>query len=145
MQGACAVPCFCSRIFKSSSWGFWSLCIFWVQNFSQLRMRAVVFSPMQFLCILLFQERCVQVQALQQRVAVPAHLNRTGGERSQKSCCQPSTPCSHTFQTWVSAQVTLMFCSSVLHICELRLVVTSISQVVAWLKAQTESRKLSTV
>ena len=145
MRGACAVCCFCSRLFKSGSWGFWSLCIFWVQNFPQLSMYAVVFSPIQFLCILLFQERCVQVQALQQRVPVPAHLNGPGGERSQKSCRQPSTPCSPTFQTWVSAQVTLMFCSSVLHICKLRPVVTSISQVVAWIKAQTESKKLSTV
>ena len=28
VQGACAVPCLCSRIFKSGSWVFWSLCIF---------------------------------------------------------------------------------------------------------------------
>ena len=75
--------------------------------------------------------------ALQQRASFPAHPNRTGGERSQKSCCQPPTSCSPTFQTWVSRQVTLIFCSSVLHICELKLVVTSISQVVAWIKVQT--------
>ena len=25
---ACTVPCFCSRLFKSGSWVFWSLCVF---------------------------------------------------------------------------------------------------------------------
>ena len=30
----------------------------------KLRMHAVIFSPIQFLCILLLEERCAQVQAL---------------------------------------------------------------------------------
>ena len=28
MQGACAVPCFCSPLFRSGNWDFWSFCIF---------------------------------------------------------------------------------------------------------------------
>ena len=28
VQRACAVPCFCSWLFRSDSWVFWSLCIF---------------------------------------------------------------------------------------------------------------------
>ena len=35
------------------------------------RMQAVIFNHIQFLCILLLQERCVQVQALQQRAPGP--------------------------------------------------------------------------
>ena len=40
-------------------------------NLPQEHMHTVIFSPIQFLCILLLEERCVQVQALQQRVPVP--------------------------------------------------------------------------
>ena len=58
-------PWFCYRLFKSSSWVFWSFCIFWVQNLSQLCMHAVIFSPIQFLCILGLEKSCVWVQALQ--------------------------------------------------------------------------------
>ena len=42
---------------------------------------ASIFSPIQFLCVLLFEDRCVQVQALQQRVPGPS-LSQRGG-RSQ--------------------------------------------------------------
>ena len=28
VQGVCTVPYFCSGLFKSGSWDFWSLCIF---------------------------------------------------------------------------------------------------------------------
>ena len=44
---------------------FWSLCIFWVKNLPQLWVHTVIFSPIQFLCVLLLKERCVQVQVLQ--------------------------------------------------------------------------------
>ena len=27
VQGACAVPCFCSGLFRSGGWSLWSLCI----------------------------------------------------------------------------------------------------------------------
>ena len=70
VQGACSVPCFCSPhpVFAPGSSKlavgfFWSLCIFcpeFAPNY-----HAVIFSPIQFLCILLLEERCVQVQALQ--------------------------------------------------------------------------------
>ena len=45
--------------------GFLSFCIFWILNLPQLHRHTVIFSPIQFLCILLLEERCVQVQALQ--------------------------------------------------------------------------------
>ena len=48
--------------------GFLRLCIFWVQNLSQLGRHVVVFSLIQFLWFLFLEERRVQVQALQQRV-----------------------------------------------------------------------------
>ena len=83
MRGACAVCCFCSRLFKSGSWGFWSLCIFWVQNLPQLHMHAIMFSPIQFLCILLFKERCVQVQGLQRRVPGPSVSHKCSLDQSR--------------------------------------------------------------
>ena len=30
VQGSCAVPCFCSRLFRSGRWSFWSLFFFWI-------------------------------------------------------------------------------------------------------------------
>ena len=63
--------CFSSTLFKSGSWVFWSLLIFGVQNLPQLCLHAVIFSLIQFLCILLLEERCVQVQALQQSLPGP--------------------------------------------------------------------------
>ena len=63
VQGACIIPCVCSRLFKNGSWEFWSLYIF-VQNLLQLLMHTVIFNPTSFICILLL-EKCVQVQTLQ--------------------------------------------------------------------------------
>ena len=56
-----------SRLFKTGSWGFWSLSVFWVQRLLQLSVHTVIFSFLRFLCIniLLFEESCVQVRALQ--------------------------------------------------------------------------------
>ena len=51
---------------------FVSLCPeFAPMNLPQGHMHTVIFSPVQLLCILLLEERCVQVQALQQRVPGP--------------------------------------------------------------------------
>lgn len=47
VQGARAVPCFCSKAPQKVAVGFFTLCIFWVQNLSQLHM-AVMFSPNSF-------------------------------------------------------------------------------------------------
>ena len=60
--------------------GFFYLCVSFVQNLSQLCMHAVIFSPIWFLCILLLEERCVQVRALQhcsKGSQVPACLTNT--------------------------------------------------------------------
>ena len=82
VQGACAVPCFCSwpPAFAPGSSkgavGFFGLFLSFVQNLPQHahscpnmqccpNMHTVIFSPIQFLCILLLEERCVQGQALQ--------------------------------------------------------------------------------
>ena len=64
VQGACPVPCFCSRLFKSGILDFWSLCIL-CPELAPTAHTCIYFSPIQFLCILLLKERCVQVQALQ--------------------------------------------------------------------------------
>ena len=75
VQGACPIPCFaldpafvpgCSEVTVR----FYGLLFFFylVHNFPQLFRHAVIFSPLQFLCILLFMEMFVQMQALQQRV-----------------------------------------------------------------------------
>ena len=48
---------------KCGSWSFWSLCIVWIRNWPPRCMHAVIFSPMQFLCILLLKERCVQPES----------------------------------------------------------------------------------
>ena len=45
--------------------GFFGLFVSFSKALPRLRMRAVIFSPIQFLCVLLLEERCVQVQALQ--------------------------------------------------------------------------------
>ena len=58
-------PSFYSKLFKSDSWVFWSLCILWGQNLTPLCLDTVIFSPTWFLCILLLEEGCVQMQALQ--------------------------------------------------------------------------------
>ena len=78
MQGACPVPRFCfpfSAFVPGSSKvsvGFPGLFVSFAQNLLQLCMHRVIFSPMLFLCILLLEERCVQMQALQQRVPGPS-------------------------------------------------------------------------
>ena len=69
VKGACTVSYFApDTVFVPGSSkvavGLFSLCIFWVQNLLQLLMVTVIFSPIQFPCILLLEERCVQVQAL---------------------------------------------------------------------------------
>ena len=45
--------------------GFFCLLVSFVQNLPQLHRRKVIFSPLEFLCIFLFEERCVQIQVLQ--------------------------------------------------------------------------------
>ena len=55
VQGASRAPYFFSWLFKSGSWVF-DLFVSFVQNLLQLHMHAVVFSPIQFLCILLLED-----------------------------------------------------------------------------------------
>lgn len=43
-----------------------------VQNLPQLYMHGVIFSAIEFLCVLLLGERCVQVQVLPKRVQSPS-------------------------------------------------------------------------
>ena len=54
-------------LLKRGSCVLWSLCISRVQNLPKLHMHAAIPNPTQFPSILPLQERCVQVQALQQR------------------------------------------------------------------------------
>ena len=71
---------FCSQLFRSNSWVFWSLYSFWVQSLPQVPRHSFIFSPLLFLCILLLKERSVQIQTLQQcnnGSQVPACLRRT--------------------------------------------------------------------
>ena len=65
-------PGFCFQRFRSGSWGFFGFFVSCIKNLPQLRMHAVIFSPLWFLCILLLEETFVQVQALQQRVPGPS-------------------------------------------------------------------------
>lgn len=55
---------FCSG--SSAAVGFWSLCIFWVQNLPQQGMRRITLTVTSFFVILFWREVC-QVQALQHR------------------------------------------------------------------------------
>ena len=74
--------------------GFFGLCIFGVQNLPQLCMHTLIFSPIQFLCILLLKERCVQVQALQhcsKGLQVPAKRHRFQPVSQPSSHPQPSS------------------------------------------------------
>ena len=50
---------------RSARWVLWSLYL--VQNMPQLGMHMLIFSPMQFLYILLLEERCVGMPALQRK------------------------------------------------------------------------------
>jgi len=61
-QGACAVPCFCSRLLSSGKWGFGLY--FGVQNLPQVCMHTVIFRPISSVCILLLEKRCIQVGAV---------------------------------------------------------------------------------
>ena len=45
--------------------GFFSLFVSFVQNLPQLHRHKLIFSPLEFLCIFLFQEKCVHIQLLQ--------------------------------------------------------------------------------
>ena len=66
VQGACRVSTLlCSKLFRSGCWAFWSLCIFCLEFAQKPRRPTVIFSSIQFLCILLLVGRCVQEQALQ--------------------------------------------------------------------------------
>lgn len=67
-------PVFAPGSSKVGSWVVWSLCIFWVQNLPQLHLHTVIFSPTQFLWVLLLKERCAQVQALQHGRKSPRSL-----------------------------------------------------------------------
>ena len=78
------IPCFCSMIFKSAVRVF-ALFVSFVQNLHQQCLPAVIFSPIQFPYILLLKERCVQRQALEQRVPGPNLPQRGGGSRKRGS------------------------------------------------------------
>ena len=69
----CAMPCSCSRVFKSSSWVFLVSLYLFVHNLPQLcmPMQAVIFDPLQFLCILWLKDMFVQVHTLPQKVPGP--------------------------------------------------------------------------
>ena len=62
--------CFCSRLFKNSSWVFWFLCIHCPECAPTVH--ACSYFQSQIIHILLLQERCDQVQALQQRAPGPS-------------------------------------------------------------------------
>ena len=78
VQGACAVPFFCSQHPVFCSWlfrhgiGFFRSLHLLVQSLPEMHMHTDIFSPVQFLCILLLEERCVQGQVLWQRVPGPS-------------------------------------------------------------------------
>ena len=87
----CAVPgfvlpilCFCSMIFKSAVRVF-ALFVSFVQNLHQQCLPAVIFSPIQFPYILLLKEKCVQRQALEQRVPGSNLSQRGGGSQKRGS------------------------------------------------------------
>ena len=74
--GPCTIPCFCSGqpVFPPSSLevGFLGLFVSFVHNLPQLHTHAVIFSPIQFLCVLLLEEMFIQVHALQQSIPGPS-------------------------------------------------------------------------
>ena len=65
-------PLFLLPVLQKWQVGFLVSLLSFAPNFPQLHMRAVIFSPLQFLCVLSVEERCVHVQALQQRVQGPS-------------------------------------------------------------------------
>ena len=62
----CTIPCFCSSTSEAAV-GFLAFLYLMVHNLPQLWVYAIIFSLLQFLCILLLKEMFVQVQALQSR------------------------------------------------------------------------------
>ena len=56
---------FLLQVLQKGQLGFLVFLCLLVQNLPQLHVHAVIFSPIQFLCILLLEEMFVQVQALQ--------------------------------------------------------------------------------
>ena len=69
MQGACAVPCFCSRhpVFALGAYKLASgvlVSVFWGPEFAPVCMRAVIFRPISSVCILLLEKRCIQMRAV---------------------------------------------------------------------------------
>ena len=72
--------CFCSQspafvpglseVITKGWFGLWVVFFFvsFVQNLPQLCVHEVIFSAIEFLCVLLLEERCVQAQVLQKRV-----------------------------------------------------------------------------
>ena len=72
MQGACTVPCFAPSSAEVAA-GLLGLFVSCCPEFAPT-VHAVIFSPLEFLCILLFEEMFVQVQVLQQSVPSPACL-----------------------------------------------------------------------
>lgn len=96
MQGACAVACFFfpqhSAFVPSSSEmavGFLVFLYLLVHNLPQLCMHAVIFSVLEFLCLVLLEEMFVWIRALQGRVPSP---------RSQPVSLAPdSLGCGYTY------------------------------------------------
>ena len=70
--------CFCSGLFRSGSWVFWSLCIFCPEFAPTVRACSQFWSHIVSLYFVA-QERFVQVQVLQQRVPNPSLSCRDDG------------------------------------------------------------------
>ena len=78
VQGACAVPCISSQPpafapgSSKAAVGFFRLFVFCCPEFvPTAHACSYFFSPVEFLCVLWLEERCVRVPALQQRVPGP--------------------------------------------------------------------------
>ena len=76
MQGAYAVPCFCSRLFRSGSWAFWSLFML-CPEIALIELLCSYFEPyIGSLYFVAQGEMCLgtNISVLQQGVQVPASL-----------------------------------------------------------------------
>ena len=73
VKRACAVvPCFCFWLLRSGNVGVLLVFLYLVvHTLPPQHLHAIIFSPLQFLCILLLGETFVQVQVLQQSVSGP--------------------------------------------------------------------------
>ena len=80
MQGACAEPCFGSRLLKMAVGIFWPLCIF-CPEFAQLCLQAGFFGPARFFAFPCWRSRVSQGQALQ-HCSKGSHC---GGQRASVS------------------------------------------------------------